>query len=71
MAASWKTPASRVYITKETSWHAEADSLYGWEQSSPEPIGAEKKKGGHSIFFSAKLIFLSDYGLGEKDAWLP
>lgn len=58
-------------ITKETSWHAEADSLHGCEQGSPEPIGAEKKKGGgeHSIFFfSAKLIFLSDYGPGEKDA---
>ena len=29
MVASWKTPASGVNITKETSWHAEADSLHG------------------------------------------
>lgn len=57
MAASWKTPASRVCITKETSWHAEADSLHGCEQGSPEPIKAQKKKGGAFYFFFSKAYF--------------
>lgn len=57
MAASWKTPASRVCITKETSWHAEADSLHGCEQGSPEPIRAQKKKGGAFYFFFQQSLF--------------
>ena len=59
MVASWKTPASGVNITKETSWHAEADSLHGWEQGSPEPIGAEEKKreGIYLFFFFQQSLF--------------